>query len=392
MAELVAHLDAEHPEDRAAAPKVRRRVSPLCCCRARPSAAGPPASLIHALPATPPQKLEDWARLYLRYVGTYHKLCAAHGGLAQPQKRRAARRSLETCLGRLLELRNWLAAVQGGVEVLGVLSEQLVGAGLTPEALELPVPAYFREVRADQLEARARAAAAAAEAEAAGGGGSEAAAVVDGGEAAAAQGDAAAAEEADGSEPDSNAEKEEERQVADSSPPQPGGDAPAAASQEQQEQETSRALEDEASRVAAAVALQAAARGWLSRRRVAAERREEMEFLGMLPPAAGGRSEALQGKLAAIAAERKQRQVCVGRVGGCGGMQGCSEKVQYIAEQLPVTSCCCLDLASAWPPGPSALPQVARQAELDGGLLAIKAGVRQREGWAVKEQIRDKVR
>ena len=36
--------------------------------------------------------------------------------------------------------------------------------------------------------------------------------------------------------------------------------------------------------------------------------------------------------------------------------------------------------------------QAARQAELDEGLVCIKAGVRQREGWAMKERMRDKVR
>lgn len=50
-------------------------------------------------------------------------------------------------------------------------------------------------------------------------------------------------------------------------------------------------------------------------------------------------------------------------------------------------SCCCP------PTHPThTTQQAARQAELDEGLVCIKAGVRQREGWAMKERIRDKVR
>jgi hypothetical protein len=90
------------------------------------------------------------------------------------------------------------------------------------------------------------------------------------------------------------------------------------------------------------VALQAVARGWLARRSTARQRRQELEFLGMLPPADSQRSAALQQRLAAIAGERKARQA-------------------------------------------------QRQAELDVATISIKAGLRQREGFGMKEAIRDKV-
>lgn len=95
-------------------------------------------------------------------------------------------------------------------------------------------------------------------------------------------------------------------------------------------------------REAAAVAVQAGVRGWLARRSVARQRREELEFLGMLAPSDCGRSAALQQRVAAIAKQRKARQA-------------------------------------------------SRQRELDDALLSIKAAVRQQEGFAMKDQIRDKV-
>ncbi|PRW20260.1 IQ and AAA domain-containing 1 [Chlorella sorokiniana] len=311
VAELVALLDAEHPEDRAAAPK----------------------------------SLEDWARLYIRYVQTLRKLCAAHDGVAQPQKRACLRGTLDACAGRVLELRAWLAGLNGGVDVLGeALGEQLLALSLTPDALELPVLAYFREARAEALAAHAEAAAAAvAAAEAAGG--------ALPGEQATAGGTQNADEEADSDDEDQEAEQ------GPSSPSAAAGASAEAQQEQPQEQQQQPAgsesevqhtaaaaeliPEEEARRAAAVVAIQAAGRGWLARRHVAAQRRAEMEFLGMLP-AGGGRSAELAGRLAAISAERKQRQA-------------------------------------------------ARQAELDEGLVSIKAGVRQREGWALKERIRDKL-
>ncbi len=306
----MALLDAEHPEDRAAAPKVRRV----------PAALPPPTTPLQPCPppSNHPQSLEDWARLYIRYVQTLRKLCAAHDGVAQPQKRACLRGTLEACTGRVLELRAWLAALNSGVDVLGeALGDQLVALSLTPDALELPVPAYFREARAEALAARAEAAAAAAAAGDAAGG-------------KAVPGEQAADGTADGTQEAAEADSSDEEE-AEQGPSSPAAAAQAAAGEVQREQQAqqdaqqpgsseqedhhpaaaaSLSPEEEGQRAAAATAIQAAGRGWLAQRRVAAQRRAEMEFLGMLLPAGGGRSAELSGRLAAITAERKQRQVC----------------------------------------------------------------------------------
>ena len=207
VAELVALLDAEHPEDRGAAPKVG--CPPPCRRRRLSESAAAPASIVTTLSPTfprPPQSLEDWARLYIRYVQTLRKLCAAHDGVAQPQKRACLRGTLEACMGRVLELRAWLAALNNGVDVLGeALGDQLVALSLTPDALELPVPAYFREARAEALAARAEAAAAAVAA------GDAAGAGVSPGEQAA-DGPADGTQEAEEADSSSNEEAEQSRQ------------------------------------------------------------------------------------------------------------------------------------------------------------------------------------
>lgn len=299
------------------------------------------------------QGLEDWARLYVRYVQAFRRLCDAHEGLANPQKRAALCATLEACLGRLLELRSWLAELAGGCNVLD-LGQQLADLQLTPDALELPVPGFFREARAEALAARAAAAAAAIDAAV----GPVSWAGVPDGQAGAekAPDDASVATSAAAEQEGTRAQHATCTSPAvnpltnDAPSFQPGSSAgqPQALQPIAEVAAGAPAAEPEhaqqaARRAAAATAVQAGVRSWLARRRLAAERQEELEFLGMAPPAGGGRSAALAGSLAAVTARRKQLQA-------------------------------------------------VRLAEMAEAMVDIKAGLRQREGWAMKERIRDKVR
>ena len=260
---------------------------------------------------------------------TLRKLCAAHAGVAQPQKRACLRGTLDACAGRVLELRAWLAGLNAGVDVLGdQLGEQLVALGLTPDALELPVPAYFREARAAAVAARAEAAAAAVAGAAAGVGtvadqpaAGEAESAAAGAEQGAGSPAAAPAEVEEQGEPRPQQLEQQEQQEQQQEQQQQPGD------QRQSQQGAAPASlppEEGARRAAAVLPIQAAARGWLARRSVAAQRQAKMEFLGMLPPAGGGRSTQLAAQLAAVAAERKQRQVGgLRESGGAGAERHC---------------------------------------------------------------------
>ncbi len=293
----------------------------------------------------------------MNYVQTFRKLCAAHDGLAHPQKRAALRATLEACLGRLLELRAWSAELAGGCGVLD-LGQQLADLQLTPDALELPVPSHFRELRAEAL-ARSAAAAAAVNA-----------AVGPSREGAGTDGQKGAEEAAPDLEDDVPSRADAGGRAGQEPPPQHAAGLPAetlkphappkqqrqreqADQQRQAHQPAAAAAETstpsqpdeperEARRAAAAATLQAGVRSWLARRRLQAEQRQELEFLGMAAPAQGGRSAALAGRLAAESMRRKQLQA-------------------------------------------------DRQAEMGQAMVAIKARLRQHEGWSMKERIRDKV-
>jgi hypothetical protein len=285
----------------------------------------------------------------MAYVQTLRKLCTAHDGVAHPQKRRCLRATLDGCLGRTLELRSFLVHLNQGVDVID-LGEQLAAAGLTPGALELPVPAYFREERAAQLAARSRALAAALGAEQGQSGGE--AGVADQPEAEvppAAQGDVAVGAAGDATrqhavqshnplQQQPAADEELEPDLGAVKPEQAAAQEAGGASDAEQ-----RDAKVQERRSAAAVAVQACVRGWLARRLVERQRRQEMEFLGMLPPSDQSRSQTLQQRAAAIHAQRKQRQA-------------------------------------------------ARQQELECAMVAMKASLRQQEGIGMREQMRDEVR
>ena len=289
VSELVDHLEAEHPEQKGAAPKASWQLG-----LGRVAAAGRLAAIRHAhlgvagLPA--PQTLEDWARIYIRYLQTLRKLDEAHAGVVQPQKRRAVRGALDACLGRVLELRAWLVLLNKDVDVVD-LEAFLENLGLTPEALELPVPVYFRRERAQQLEARQAAIAAAA------------ASGLPAGEAAAAE----AVSDSEGS----SSEDELQHQ------PEPLAEAPAVAAAPAARAQAATAPlavaitleEQQLQNEAASRRIQAGARGWLARRRVRAERQAELELLGMAPAAGTPAVAQLRGRLAAIREERAARQV-----------------------------------------------------------------------------------
>lgn len=344
-------------------PRGRAKSASLCACPP-PARCCPVSRAAHLHQALAPhlQKLEDWARLYVRYVQTFRKLCAAHDGLAHPQKRAALHATLTACLGRLLELRAWSAELIGGCSVLD-LGQQLADLQLTPDALELPVPSYFREMRAEALAARSAAAAAAvgaAEAPSCEGAGTDG--QKDAEEEAAPEhgngvhGQAGASGRAGQAPPLQHAAcLQAETLIAKQphAPPkqqqqraqphqQPRAHRPAAAAAASAPSPEPEEPELQAQRTAAAATLQAGVRSWLVRRRLQAEQRQELEFLGMAAPAQSGRSAALAGRLAAESERRKQLQS-------------------------------------------------DRSAEMGQAMVAIKARLRQHEGWSMKERIRDKV-
>ena len=92
-----------------------------------------------------------WCSMYIRYVIIARKLERCHDQVLQPQKRHDLRVMLDSCIGRMLELKHKM------VEYCGEfcnLDEALVDLKLTPDAMEVPIPSYFVEERASEIAAR----------------------------------------------------------------------------------------------------------------------------------------------------------------------------------------------------------------------------------------------
>lgn len=100
-----------------------------------------------------PQDLSEWACIYIRYIQILRKLETAYDQMVHPQKRLDMRKALEACIGRTLEIRHWMVKLNRGLDFVS-LDDILVDLKLTPEVLEIPVPKYFIEDRAKELDDR----------------------------------------------------------------------------------------------------------------------------------------------------------------------------------------------------------------------------------------------
>ncbi|KAA6424958.1 MAG: IQ and AAA domain-containing 1-like [Trebouxia sp. A1-2] len=104
-------------------------------------------------PALAPKTFGEWACAYVKYVEVFKKLERAYDQTVHPQKRLDMRGALEACMGRMLEVKHWLVKLNRGLDFPS-LDDVLVDMKLTPDVMELPCPAYFREERAKELEDR----------------------------------------------------------------------------------------------------------------------------------------------------------------------------------------------------------------------------------------------
>ena len=98
---------------------VRSTKEPALSCPAGP---GPASAVAGSRPAECPpfclQDLADWSSVYVKYVQIFRKLETSYDQVVHPQKRRDMRRALEACMGRMLEVRNWLVRCTGASRLL----------------------------------------------------------------------------------------------------------------------------------------------------------------------------------------------------------------------------------------------------------------------------------
>ncbi|KAH9600129.1 ATPase [Trypanosoma melophagium] len=99
------------------------------------------------------QLLSSLTSLYIQYLRTVRRLARVHDALLQPQKRYDVRTLLDTCVGRMLEIRGLLTANCGEFVKL---DNAMLDVKMTPEELEVPIPRYFVEDNASELQERRR--------------------------------------------------------------------------------------------------------------------------------------------------------------------------------------------------------------------------------------------
>lgn len=94
------------------------------------------------------------AALYVRYVLACNKLEECYNQMIQPQKRLLIKKSLNACLGRVLELKHELVNID--LAEYNYYDDVLIERGVTPQEAEIRVPRYFRRERIAEIEQRRR--------------------------------------------------------------------------------------------------------------------------------------------------------------------------------------------------------------------------------------------
>ncbi|CAD2219667.1 hypothetical protein AGDE_14301 [Angomonas deanei] len=87
--------------------------------------------------------------LYVKYLTISRKLVVIYDTQLQPQKLGEVRMLLDSCLGRMLELKEALVKNSGDYILL---DNVMLDLKLSPESLEPPVPSYILEDRKEEIQ------------------------------------------------------------------------------------------------------------------------------------------------------------------------------------------------------------------------------------------------
>ncbi|XP_031839802.2 dynein regulatory complex protein 11 isoform X1 [Nomia melanderi] len=90
--------------------------------------------------------------LYVRYIIISNKLELCYDQVIQPQKRILIRRLLDSCLGRILELKHELVEID--LSEYSYFDDVLIKLNVTPQEIEIQLPRYFRRERSKEIEER----------------------------------------------------------------------------------------------------------------------------------------------------------------------------------------------------------------------------------------------
>merc|ERR1712227_369216 len=98
------------------------------------------------------ETFQQKAAMYIRYIQVYKNLEDCYDQMIHPQKREDIKMALENCIGQLVNTKYDLVVNQKTDYVC--LDDIIVDLKLTPDALEMKVPRYFRDDREAEIKKR----------------------------------------------------------------------------------------------------------------------------------------------------------------------------------------------------------------------------------------------
>ncbi|KAJ7568629.1 hypothetical protein O6H91_01G041400 [Diphasiastrum complanatum] len=100
-----------------------------------------------------PKTLAQYSCIYVRYLQVYKKLEECCDQIVHSQKRIEAKKALEACIGRMLEIRSWLVTLNEGRDFVN-FDATLVCLNVGPEVLDVLPPRNLIDDNATSLETR----------------------------------------------------------------------------------------------------------------------------------------------------------------------------------------------------------------------------------------------
>nr|XP_034178795.1 dynein regulatory complex protein 11 [Osmia lignaria] len=111
------------------------------------------SSLQNAKPQKDRKKAHNvTSELYVRYIFVCNKLELCYDQIIQPQKRVLIKKLLDSCLGRVLELKHELVEID--LSEYSYFDDILMKLNVTPQEIELQVPRYFKRENMKEIDER----------------------------------------------------------------------------------------------------------------------------------------------------------------------------------------------------------------------------------------------
>ncbi|KAL2649813.1 hypothetical protein R1flu_017941 [Riccia fluitans] len=104
-------------------------------------------------PASARIGLPEWSTLYFKYLQVYTKLEDCYDQIVHPQKRRDAKKALEACIGRILEIKSFLVILNEGGEYID-FSDLLLSRKQSHDVLNILPPRFLTDENKALLESR----------------------------------------------------------------------------------------------------------------------------------------------------------------------------------------------------------------------------------------------